>query len=144
MDGYCTLNSDASVDINNKIGAYALWIKTDSITLRVAGKFKSPVNDPNKAEIMAVINGMHLILNKGLKVRVLVVNTDNLMCRDIINGKRKVVPKGFTHLFSEIKRVQSNFPKCYAKRIKGHTDINDARHFVNRWCDKQAKRARKS
>lgn len=144
MKGYCTLNSDASVDLKNKIGAYAVWIKTDFVTIKHAAKFKNPVGDSNMAEIMSVINGIHIILKKNLPVEVLVVNTDNKMCRDIVNNKRKTVPDSFKEVFDMLLDLCKRFPICYAKSIKGHTNIKTARHHVNRWCDEQAGKMRRS
>lgn len=142
MRGYCTLNSDASVDMSRSIGGYAIWIKTDFVTIKHYDKFKIPVDDANKAEIMAVINGIHLIVKNNIPLDTLVINTDNQMCRDIVNKKRDTVPDSFLSLYTMLREACEKFPTCYAKKIKGHTKIKSARHHVNRWCDEHAKKAR--
>lgn len=142
MKGYCTLNSDASV--KNGVGGYAVWITTDESRIKHYGRFKNPVNDPNEAEMMAVMNGLQMILNRNLKVDVLVVNTDNQFCRSVINGKGNFVTSNreLAALSEKLLEMCRKFPLFYAKRIRGHTNLTTARHHVNRWCDEYARKGR--
>ena len=142
MKGYCTINSDASVDISKGVGGYAIWIRTDHTCIKLADRFKGKVNDSNMAEIMAVINAIYVVLMRKISVDVLVINTDNKMCRDIINRRRKNVPDKFTEVFNTLNELCRHFKICYAKHIKGHTKLDTARHHVNRWCDEYANKGR--
>lgn len=138
---YCTLNTDASVKGN--LGGYAIWITTNRGRIRKYGRFKIPVNDSNKAEIMAVINGIHLILANNICVDTLVVNTDNAFCRDVVNKKQKGSSnQDLAQLSIQLLEFCSNFNMVYAKSIKGHTKLKTTRHYVNRWCDEHARKGR--
>lgn len=141
MVGYCTLNTDASVKDN--VGGYAIWITTDEGRIKRYGRFKVPVNDSNKAEIMAVINGIHIILQRNIKPDYLIVNTDNRTCRAVINSKlRPGSDDEFKKLAEHLIELCSKFPFVLAKKIKGHTKYKTARHHVNRWCDEYARKGR--
>lgn len=142
MEGYCTLNTDASV--KGDVGGYAIWIVSDAGRLRRYGRFHTPVSDANLAEMMAVINGLHLVLSLGLPVQTMVVNTDNATCRSVINkqGAYRSQNRALQEMADLLWSMCQGFPTIYAKHLKGHTRNTSARHVVNRWCDEYTRRGR--
>lgn len=138
MDGYCTLNTDASV--GRAAGGWAVWITTDAKRIKEWGTFRQPVADSNMAEMMAIINGIHIIKRRLPKPRILVVNTDSLFCRNVINRQWVSANPELATMARRLILECRYFPKVYAKEIRGHTTINTPRHAVNRWCDAYARR----
>lgn len=51
MKGYCTINSDASVNPATGEAGYALWINCDLVTVKIWAPFKNRTWDSNIAEI---------------------------------------------------------------------------------------------
>lgn len=83
MEGYCTLNTDASV--KGDVGGYAIWIVSDVGRLRRYGRFRTPVSDANLAEMMADIlwsmcQGFPTIYAKPIKG-----HTQNTSARHVVN-----------------------------------------------------------
>lgn len=90
MKGYCTINSDASVNIITGEAGYALWINCDLVTAKIWAPFKNPTWDSNIAEIWSVMNGIHWVIKNKIPVEILVINVDNKCCRDIVNRKNHI------------------------------------------------------
>ena len=53
-----TINTDASLNTEHKIGGYAFYIICDNFRLKVAGPFKEKVESPVKAEMMCMANAL--------------------------------------------------------------------------------------
>lgn len=87
MKGYCTINSDASVNPATGEAGYALWINCDLVTVKIWAPFKNRTWDSNIAEIWSVMNGIHWVMKNKIPVEILVINVDNKCCRDIVNRK---------------------------------------------------------
>lgn len=83
MKGYCTINSDASVNPATGEAGYALWINCDLVTVKIWAPFKNRTWDSNIAEIWSVMNGIHWVMKNKIPVEILVINVDNKCCRDI-------------------------------------------------------------
>lgn len=144
MKGYCTINSDASVNPATGEAGYALWINCDLVTVKIWAPFKNRTWDSNIAEIWSVMNGIHWVMKNKIPVEILVINVDNKCCRDIVNRKKHTYKnEAIERLRIEMQSIlDRSFPSYYAKNIRGHMDIKHPRYAVNRWCDEYARKAR--
>ena len=134
-----TIITDASFCHQTKAAGYGAWISTDGgIRIRKAGAIKGSPETSTEAEMKAALIGIWYAYAHG--VRDMLVQTDCLTVVDIIRG---YAPKGkHAHILTQLyiaARVKY-FPEAVlkAKHVKGHTNVQDARSFVNRWCDEQA------
>lgn len=141
--GIVTINTDAGFYPFDKVGAYAYWIKSDGVFLRGSGLFKGLCKSAKEAEFKAVINALHVLKAASLpEVKLIVFNRDNIYVQSKRNGNdmEKLLYKSLRDIFDEsspdAKLRPHHFAKFYSFRhVKAHTTKEDARSFVNRWCD---------
>lgn len=137
MEGFITINSDASYFQSKQEGGFGIWIKSDAFTIKVSGKFKGKILDANEAELKALINGFHLLENKNLYDKTVVINCDNMTVRNIVNHRR--IPKRFISEGTMLIELCKKYKTVYAKRIKGHRSDYNSRQYVNNWCDRASR-----
>lgn len=139
---YLTMNTDASFCPYTKAGGWAFWIKSDRFTLKKSGGFKGDTISSTDAEMKAIANALHFIvsLEKIPTVDCIVINTDSKWSIDRIKTQKK---KGTTVLINQYLqqiKLKTNAKEIIFKHVKAHTGIDDARSWVNEWCDEQAKK----
>jgi ribonuclease HI len=139
-----TINSDASHYADYKVGAYAFWISTAKGRIRKAGALKGEVYSSNEAEFKSILNGLHTLYNAKLGditdiyintdsrmvIRVLKENSNSPWCVDLIKAYNEITGK-----------LNANI---ILRHVKGHLHTKTPRHWVNDWCDTEAKRHAKA
>lgn len=136
-----TINTDASYYNEHKIGGYAFWIVCDLFKITNGGKFKREIYGPSEAETYCIGNAIaRLLAQKELpEVEFLIINTDSKTSIRDIRQQRSEAGKTVNKLWREL--LQRLKPKVHQFRhIKAHSGKNDARSYVNEWCDREAKR----
>ena len=132
-----TINTDASLCHKSKIATYAYWIKHTDFLLRGVYKFKEYPNGSTHAEIQGVINAMSILATHAQKVKCeikkVVINCDNMGIKQHITKGKEY--KGFYSDF----RQKLNGPKVDFRHVKGHSNDSDARSYVNRVLDMEAR-----
>lgn len=142
-----TVNTDASYLSIQKIGGFAVWIVCD----KGRYKFSGPTKDAESSidcEIKAIGNALH-VLSKVSFVREISrihINTDCKEAIKHIRGKSNYSVSSRVHDLAHLVRKNSassnksltNF--LTFKHVKAHSDKEDARSWVNDWCDKEAKK----
>lgn len=135
-----TVITDASFCDETKAAGWAAWVRIDGQAepIKRYGSFKIDVATSFEAEALAAINGLWIAQQCGATE--VLLQTDCLTVVHIVNGitKSQKILK-----FWRNARNAANIrtPKIKAKHVKGHTATDDARSYVNRWCDKNAKRS---
>ena len=128
-----TVITDASFCSETKAGGWAAWIAYDvGPKGQHSGMFRSRPPNSGVAELQAALNGIWLAYQNG--ARDILIQTDCLAIVHAAQGKG-----AYGEAFRLAKR--DHFPAAVirAKHVKGHSDVQDARSWCNRWCDKQAK-----
>lgn len=124
-----TIITDASFCPQTKAHGWACWISLDGgKKVRRSGSFlKNPVTS-NEAELWAAVNGLVIAYAEG--ARTILLQTD---CLGVVQsmGKEEVFQANWAHRFPGAS--------ISLRHVKGHTDNPDARSWVNRWCDRQAR-----
>jgi len=148
MKGWVTINTDAGFFPRQKVGSYAYWIKGDAIHLYGSGMLKGNIKSPLEAEMMAIANALH-VLSKSPHPPIIkiIFNRDNIYAESKKKGNhvQKIIYRYIQHfkkdaLKRDKKRVLPNWTKYYEFRhVKAHSDTDDKRSWVNRWCDEQCK-----
>jgi ribonuclease HI len=73
-------------------------------------------------------------------VRIMLVQTDCMAVVDVINGSTTPGQKRLREILREALAAHMPDIEISAKHVKGHTTNEDARSWVNRWCDFHAGR----
>ena len=141
-----TVNTDASFSKLHKKGAFAFWVMSNNFKIMKSGILKNNVLNPSIAEFKCIVNAFYTLYNKDLlNVTKIIVNTDSLNVIQVINNDKEAISfYKLGYLFEVLKpykKIIAKYPKIKIefRHVKAHTGINDARSWVNDWCDKQAK-----
>lgn len=138
-----TIIADASYCSRTKAAGYAYWISADRGKHRGRGAPRIPPQDATVAELMAVVVGIVKATNLQLVCRgeTVLIQTDCTSVVGLINGNRKAregqEEEVFNFYRSHIKQYELHVS---ARHVKGHTVRKEARFYVNRYCDSQAKK----
>jgi ribonuclease HI len=136
-----TINTDASFYQEHKTGGYAFWIVCDLFKIQKGGFFKAEVANCTDAEMKAIGNAIATLLaQKELpQANFLIINTDSKVAIEQIRHQStplgKEVFKLWQRLINRLKTNRNEF-----RWVKAHSGKDDARSFVNEWCDKEAKK----
>lgn len=120
-----TVITDASWCPNTKAGGWASWVTMSCGRIKKAGLFKDLAATPTQAELWAALNGIWFAVEAGATE--ILIQTD---CQGVVDQINKAVIPDMKH-FTGITIV--------ARHVKGHTEKEEARFYVNRWCDTEAK-----
>lgn len=120
-----TVIADASFCPQTRAGGWAAWLTSDKGRKQHAGCFHDLPKSPTEAELWAVLNGIWLAFELG---------ATHILIQSDCTGALKLIDDGIPEL--------SLFAGVFirTKHVKGHTQTKDARSYVNRWCDSEAKK----
>lgn len=128
-----TVITDASFCLKTRYAGWAVWIVLDGgERIKKYGAFKSKPQGSNEAEWWAALNGVFLACKHGATE--ILLQSDNTYVIDRINKK-----PSYHNKFLEKRDI--NDVLIMARHVKGHTQRQDARSYVNRWCDHNARTA---
>lgn len=137
-----TIITDASWCPDTKVGGYGIWIACNRGRLPAKGRFKHRVLSPLDAEMMAVVNGLHVgianqLVHIGDKI---LFQTDCTGAIDHfespvadISNKRFIIVQTFKDLVKQFNLIVE------FKHVKGHSNGATPRLRANIACDQQAK-----
>ena len=142
-----TINTDASFHPVHKIGGYAFYIVCDQFKIQKSGTFKIKPKSSIDAEMMCIANAMHTLLTQPElpEAKLIVINCDCLPSFKMITLKsNNPIGRKVASILRQI-RISTSIkgvvkPNYEFRHVKAHTNNNDARSWVNDWCDKEAKK----
>lgn len=117
----CTINTDASWCHQTSAAGGAVWISYEAGPYRTSFRFKQRPKDPSEAEYWTIINGLYLARKLGHET--ILVNSDSM------NAMKRLKAEGGP-LIDNVE----------FRHVKAHTKVRDARSYVNRWADREAKK----
>ncbi|MEM7211762.1 MAG: reverse transcriptase-like protein, partial [Pseudomonadota bacterium] len=119
---------------------WAAWIRIDGLgkPIKKSGELDG-CDSAEDAEMRAALNGLFLARSKGATD--ILLQSDCMAVVGVIAGKKSKWRKARKR-WGPLK--SKAFPTGFgvdvdARHVKGHTKTADARSFVNRWCDREAK-----
>lgn len=136
-----TVIADASYDHPTRAGGFGYWAVSQRGRHSGGGPFKSLSRNSGIAEMMAVINGVHMAFVHQIAFPgdVILAQTDCMSAIQAFEGKRllqedeRILADGLKTLL-QVKNATVRF-----KHVKGHTNGAEPRLWVNNHCDAQAK-----
>lgn len=148
--GIVTINTDAGFYAQYKKASYAYYIRYENGgKITGSGLFKSKCKNVQEAEFGAIINALYIVSKTTdiICIKHIIINRDNIHTGSKKNGTdlEKLCYKFLKKLFNEkcphAKDRPYTFKDFYSFRhVKAHTKNNDARTWVNNWCDSECKR----
>lgn len=143
----CTINTDASFHPDIKWGAYAFWAISDRFKIQKYGSFIGKCKNPTDAEAKCIINALKVTLSADKDITRITINTDSLNSIAILENNTHHIKRYGLQFGNALRREFNKIVKSYTKTIKvefrhvkAHSGTDDARSFVNEWCDTNAKR----
>jgi ribonuclease HI len=138
-----TINTDASFHPTEKIGAFAFWAVSNGFKIQKACFFRDKCLNPTDAESKAILNAFHVVSRKQKGIRKIIFNTDSLNAKAIFENDRDHIHK--YHLFNKLRSNYNKKEQLFHgieiefRHVKAHSGKDDARSYVNEWCDTNAK-----
>lgn len=134
-----TLNSDASYSQEHKIGTFAFTLVSNNGRVLKSGKLKN-TSSSAEAEFRSILNGLHYLFNhtNWKEIDRVVINCDNQEVVNICNNKQ-ATQWAYKLIKAYYKYGRDNKAYLEARKVKGHSRINDKRHRVNNIVDAHAK-----
>lgn len=137
-----TVITDASYDHETRAGGFGYWAVSERQRHSAGGPFRSLARNNNVAEMMAIINGVHLafVHEVALPGDAILAQTDCQAAILAFEGKRllqedeRIIVDGLKTLL-QIRNATVRF-----KHVKGHTSGKEPRLWVNNHCDALAKK----
>lgn len=140
---WVTIIADASYCPETDKAGYGFWIASQRGKAGGDGVLESHVGNNIVAEMMALLNALHVAVRRGLVIPKdsVLLQTDCQPAIDAFNGRRSNITEQEKELVSWYKEfVSSNELHMRLKHVKGHTKSDDARFVVNNICDRKARR----
>ncbi|RQT26124.1 ribonuclease HI [Burkholderia contaminans] len=136
-----TIIADASWDPETGAGGYGYWSVSQRGRRSGGGALKSLARNNNVAEMMAVVNGVHMAFAHQIAMHgdSLLAQTDCQAAILAFEGKRllsideRMIVEGLNRL------INANQADIRFKHVKGHTRGEVPRLWVNNHCDELAK-----
>lgn len=142
-----TVNTDASFHPEFKVGAYAFWSVCNGFKMQRAGYLEELCRNPDDAEMKCILNAIYYTLYMNKSITRVIVNTDSMNSKRVFENDTKGIArynlfwakKHRAKLKSIVKKYSNNI-RIEFRHVKAHSGKNDARSYVNEWCDTHAKR----
>jgi len=141
-----TINTDASFHTRLKIGGYAFWAVSNDFKITKSGVFRKKCQTSDDAESKCIINALTVILKAHNSITKIIINTDSLnsiayLTRDIKHIQRYRLSHSKMRQFKQcLTMLPIGKIKIEYRHVKAHSGVDDARSFVNEWCDTEAKK----
>jgi len=144
-----TINTDASFSKQYNRGTYAFWIVSNRFVIQRAGILRKKCSRPEIAEFRCIINAIHVLGKQNcVGIKKIIINTDCLNVIHLINKDKSAIARyrlaSFGSMlvfrFEEVIRSHKlhKIP-IEIRHVRSHTGVDDARSYVNEWCDTEAK-----
>ena len=140
-----TINTDASFHTKLKYGGYAFWAICNDFKITKSGVFRKKCINSDDAETKCILNALTVVLKAHKGISKVIVNTDSLNAIAYLKNDRTHIRKyglignkgtEFNRMFfCLVKKIPIEF-----RHVKAHSSVDDARSFVNEWCDTEAKK----
>lgn len=143
MTGFATVISDASRCPTTGACGWAAWVVCDGQRAKEFGQC-GPYDSIDRAEVHALVQGIRLARRLWRPTNLLVQSDSKSALREF--GMKRDRNQGL-YVEARYLSVLQSFPpeeldfRIMPKHVKGHTRTQDARSWVNRWCDKHAREA---
>lgn len=137
-----TIIADASVDSTAKVGSYGFWAVSERGRHAGGGVFKGDVSDSHHAEMMAIVNALHMSI--ALEIA---APEDQVLIQSDCKGAIQVlsrfkVKQRDRAIVERFRKLRDEHRLAIEMRwIKGHSKQDDARYRAQKLVDQESRRA---
>lgn len=150
---FICVNTDAGYFPFDKVGSFAYWIKGGGMHLHGSGLFKGKVAGPWQAEMMAMINALHILKkakpepvigfifncdNKNAKAGVRGNELRRILNNAILDFKKDAQKRLGKNMFTFLTKISKQYAQF--RHVKAHGTTDEKRTWVNDYLDKQCKK----
>ena len=145
-----TINTDACFHSKLKYGGYAFWAVSNDFKITKSGSFRYKCVSPDDAEAKCIINALKVVLLAHSGITKIIINTDSLNATAVLKNDKNHIVRYARLNHKQICILQIAYKKILFqnknnvliefRHVKAHSLKNDARSFVNEWCDVEAKK----
>jgi ribonuclease HI len=136
---FTVINTDAGIKGN--VSAWGFWIRSEDVRVIKCNKFKIHIEtDSDKAELSAIINALvYVCKNEYLRTAdVFVVNTDSKNAVNAFTNNNLSKYPELEEAFIKIKEVIKT--PIWFKWVKGHSNGDSPRKWVNNYIDRMIRK----
>lgn len=137
-----TIYTDASYCHDTRVAGWGAWMRDSNKTYSCGGVFKCKFDSSNKAELYAIIEAIkHAHAIDWLKTAsLIVIVTDSQYAKGVIDG---TIVRG-TETQALLRDIFGLMKVCSCRWkvnwVKGHSNNDGARSWVNQQCDRIARK----
>jgi ribonuclease HI len=141
-----TINTDASHAPIRKVGGYAFWIKSSYGKVTHSGALIGEIYNSNEAELKAIANAFAALLKtvqcgKWPAVELIYLNTDSQHAIEMMKNPNKIRHDPEKQCVALVHSVIKELNAVVEyRKVRAHYHKKTKRHWVNDWCDKEAKK----
>jgi len=141
-----TVIADASFDHDTGAGGYGYWAVSERRRRYGGGPFKSTARNNNVAEMMALVNGVHLAFANSIALPgdVILAQTDCEAAILAFEGRRACMQDEILLVEAMRRLLAVNNATIRFRHVKGHTRGEKPRYWVNNLCDQLAREGMRS
>lgn len=147
-----TICTDASYDNYLRVGSWACYMKSDNKLIKTGKIIESHVENSTEAERVGVASALWLVSKAvDIKTHRIIIYCDNesamrpVRLSNKTGAKKQRAKQQLEFYQKNIEPVLQRAGGYEIRHVKGHLERNPrmkrkTRHFMNDWCDKEAKR----
>jgi ribonuclease HI len=138
-----TLIADASLCHETRAAGFGYWAVSKRGRAHGGGPIRSRPQSSNAAEMMAIVNGLHCAIKRGVLCDgdEVIIQTDSQAASQAFNSARSMTPAEQECAALFLALIESRRLAFELRHVKGHTAGLDKRSYVNNVCDVIARRA---
>jgi ribonuclease HI len=137
-----TIIADASQCSETKVGGYGFWIVSRRGKYAGSGVFKGSVAGASEAEMMSMVNALHMSIALGIaqKGDDVLIQSDCMSAMALMQGRtRRVLPQ-YVSALERFRKLKADYSlKVEFRHVRGHTDTGDRRSAAQRLADQRAR-----
>lgn len=138
---WVTAYTDASFRGDTGVASWAVWLRCPEGRFKKADVCPSKVINSFQAEYYSILQGIKLAIEQYNPEGVLVVNDCDAAIR--ATWPWSSAPDGVLSFRKEIDCIRDNGLELRTKFVKGHAGGRTVPSWLNEWCDKACKEARR-
>lgn len=135
-----TLYCDASWYHEEKVGGWAIWLRSEKGRIVRAGAVPDYCLHAYEAEFAAVFAGIHLALVSWPETKAILVRSDCDSALKLMTGRHQPRHEGARRLAEKVAEFRSSV-RLLPRWVKGHQSGDSTEAWINRRVDRMAREA---
>lgn len=139
-----TVFADASFDHRSGIAAFAGWFRAAGNVHKISKVSERRFRSSNEAELVALCATVLVALRRQRSFGAgdfVVAKSDCTYAVEHLKSSTGGTTETERRMVARVHdTLKAHGLRIYVRHVKGHTTLTEPRFYVNRWCDKEARR----